>query len=95
MARTAGLRRGEILNLTVNDVDFGRGRIIVQPKEVSKYTWRWVVKNKDRRELPLIDNLAQLLVDLHVGLPEGQPYLLLSTKRYAHLMELESSWKAH
>jgi integrase len=76
LAKTAGLRRGEILNLTVNDVDFAKGRIAVQPKEDTKHTWRWVVKDKDRREVPLVDKAAQMLIDIQTELPEGQPYLL-------------------
>ena len=51
------------------------------------------MKDKDRRELPLISELAQLLVDLHAELPQGQPYLLLSPRRYQHLMRLEASGK--
>jgi len=90
LAKTAGLRRGEILNLTVNDVDFAKGRIAVQPKEDTKHTWRWVVKDKDRREVPLVDKAAQLLIDIQAELPEGQPYLLLPPRRYQYLMRLKA-----
>ena len=90
LAKTAGLRRGEILNLTVSDVDFDKGRIIVQPKRSSSHTWRWPVKDKDRRELPLIDEAARLLTDIHAELPEEHPYLLLSPSRYDYLMDLKA-----
>ena len=43
IAKTSGLRRGEVLNLTVNDIDFAKSKIIVQPKPDSNGTWRWVV----------------------------------------------------
>ena len=33
LAKTAGLRRGEVLNLTLSDVDFAKSKIIVQPKK--------------------------------------------------------------
>lgn len=33
---------------------------------------RAIEKDKDRRELPLVDKVAQLLVDIQTGLPEGQ-----------------------
>jgi len=90
LAKTAGLRRGEVLNLTVNDVDFAKGRIMVQPKEDTKHTWRWVVKDKDRREVPLVDKAAQMLIDIQTELPEGQPYLLLPARRYRYLMRLKA-----
>jgi len=56
LAKTVGLRRGEILNLTVNDVNFDKAKIIVPPKADSKHTWRWVVKDKERREFPVLPN---------------------------------------
>ena len=61
IAKTAGLRRGEVLNLTTNDIDYSKSRIIVQPKSNSSTTWRWVVKDKERRELPMIEEVAQIL----------------------------------
>ena len=93
LSKTASLRRGEVLNLTVNDIDFDKGKVIVQPKPDTDSTWRWVVKDKERRELPLIDSLAQLLADIIAGLPEGQPYLFLTTERYEHLLKLKKSEK--
>ena len=65
-----------IVNLTVNDIDFAKSKIIVQPKPESDYTWRWVVKDKERRELPLVESVAQLLANVQADLPEKQPYLL-------------------
>lgn len=93
LAKTAGLRRGEVLNLTINDIDFAKGKIVVQAKSTTKRTWRWVVKDKDRRELPLIDEVAQLLVDIQAELPEGQPYLLLTPERYQYLIRLSNTGK--
>ena len=93
LAKTAGLRRGEILNLILKDVDFAKGKIVVQPKEDTKYTWRWSVKDKDVRELPLVDKTAQLLIDIQAELPEGQPYLLLPARRYQYLMGLKAKGK--
>jgi len=90
LAKTAGLRRGEVVNLAFSDIDFAKGRLLVQPKEDTRYTWRWVVKDKDRREVPLVEWVAQLLIDIQTELPEGQPYLLLSPQRYRHLMILKA-----
>jgi integrase len=86
LAKTSGLRRGEILNLTVNDVDFAKGKIIVQPKLNTKCTWRWVVKDKDRREVPLVSETAELLMSLRESLSDGQPYFFLTSDRYKYLM---------
>lgn len=90
LAKTAGLRRGEIMNLTLDDIDFDHGLIFVQPKREGRSTWRWVVKDKDRRELPLVPELSRVLVDLVNDLPEGQPYPLISVDRYEQVMRLKA-----
>ena len=91
IAKTSGLRRGEVLNLTVNDVDFAKSKIIVQPKPDSDYTWRWVVKDKERRELPLIEEVAKLLTAIQLELPEKQPYFFLPPDRYEYMMKLKTT----
>ena len=69
LAKTAALRRGEVLNLTLRDVDFANTRVVVQPKEDTASTWRWVVKDKERRELPLVGHAEQMLARLQTELP--------------------------
>ncbi len=90
LAKTSGLRRGEILNLTINDVDFEKGKIIVQPKKDTKFTWRWVVKDKERREVPLVEDAAKLLIHLQEQMPEKQPYFFLTPERYQYLLHLNA-----
>jgi len=91
LAKTAGLRRGEVLNLTNEDVDFGRGIIRIQQKREARTTWRWVAKDKDYRELPLVAELAVLLREIIEQLPEAQPYLMITADRYDRLMKLKRS----
>ena len=91
LAKTAGLRRGEVLNLTLRDIDFSKGKVVVQPKADTACTWRWVVKDKERRELPLVKHVEQLLTRLQGELPAGHPYLLLTPQRYGHLMTLKAT----
>ncbi|MHC4397778.1 MAG: tyrosine-type recombinase/integrase [Planctomycetota bacterium] len=97
LAKTAGLRRSEVLNLTINDVDFDKGILYVQPKTETQHTWRWIPKDKDLRELPLVEQLSNLMVMLHNELPEGQPYLMMTRQRYKRIMQLKSqgqlSWR--
>ena len=93
LAKTAGLRKGEILNLTLGDIDFAKKVVMVQPKKETESTWKWEVKDVERRELPLIDELVQLLVDIQTELPEGQPYILLAPERYQKLLELQKQGK--
>jgi len=50
------MRRGELLNTTWQDIDFERKTIDVAPKEDTKETWEWHIKDTDRRTLPLISN---------------------------------------
>jgi len=79
LAKTAGLRLGEVLNLTIGDVDFDSSTITIQPKKETDRTWRWCPKDKEIREVPLVTEvLSEILSDL----PEGQPYLLLAPAQY-------------
>ena len=65
----------------------------MQPKEETVHTWRWQVKDKDRRELPLVPEVTRLLLDLQVELPDGQPYLLPKPERYLHIVDLQRRGK--
>jgi integrase len=87
---TTGMRRGEMLNLVREDVDFERGVIRIQPKSETSSTWRWVPKDKDCRDLPLVDQARDCLIRRGLAIPLGQPYWNLTADRYAYLMWLQS-----
>ena len=81
-AATAGLRRSEVLNLTINDVDFEEGYISVQTKKETPSTWLWTPKSYEIRRVPLTEQLANLYTAILAELPAGQPYLMITEKRY-------------
>lgn len=90
----ASLRIGEVLNLTREDVDFERQIITIQPKAEGPLTWRWDVKDIERRTVPLPEDLANLLVCRIIpDLPVEQPYLTLREDRWLHLLWLRSRGK--
>jgi len=75
----SGLRRGELLNLRVGDLDFGRRVLTVQAA---------FSKNGERRSIPMNDALTQALRPLIIGKPaeapvfesrKGEPYRSLRT----------------
>ena len=84
----AALRRGEVLNLTVDDIDFAREILYVQAKKETQHTWRWQPKDKDLRALPLVPELSKVLTAILECLPEGQPYLMITPKRYQQIQQL-------
>lgn len=86
LAITTGMRRGEILNLTVADIDFEKSRVYVQAKAESPTTWQWQPKDKDLRCLPLIEQVANCMLKVLDILPAGVPYLCIDTERYCYLM---------
>jgi len=90
-AVTAGLRRSEIQNLTVGDVNFERNYISVQSKKETAYTWRWSAKNYQVRRVPLCGSLGNLLAEIVAELPAGQPYLMLEDRRYFGIQRLRSA----
>jgi len=87
LAVTAALRRGEVLNLTIGDVDFNSMVINIREKKDGLYVWRWIPKDKDSRPLPLTDYAARLLTEVMLKLPEKQPYLLLTKEQYRRVLD--------
>ena len=75
-----GLRKGELINLTWDNVDFQRRRIAVESKQ------DWCTKTGNSREIPVADDLLTVLRDL----PRACDYVFLNTngKKYGyHLTE--------
>ena len=87
-AVTAGLRRSEVLNLTLDDIDFENCEITVQPKHDTQEKWEWYPKSKKYRVVPLVPKLYNLLVSKIIpSLPAGQQYLMLTSKRHWDLQQ--------
>ena len=87
LALTTGMRRGELLNCTWGDIDFGSQTIEVSPKDDTIETWKWLIKDTDSRTLPLIDEVIQLLIDYQGKQPEGYPYIFVPVKRYDYIQK--------
>jgi len=79
---STAMRRGELLNCVWGDIDFMEQTIEVTPKHNTPKTWQWLIKDTDRRTLPLTDGLIQLLINHQTGQPEGYPYVFIPTARY-------------
>jgi len=92
-AATAGLRRSEVLNLTINDVDFEHEFISVQAKKETPSTWAWSPKSYEVRRVPLTEQLANLYTKILAELPAGQPYLMIPEQRYWWLQRLRQQGK--
>lgn len=86
-ALCTGMRRGEMLNTTWRDVDFAGQKIHVSPKQDTKYTWEWHIKDTDRRSLPLTDELVQLLIEHQAKQPSGYPYVFVPPARFDRIQE--------
>jgi len=86
-AVTAGLRKSEVLNLTIRDIDFEKGFIRVQAKKETPQTWPWATKSYACRRVPLTEETNKMLVKRLDELPAGQPYLMLTEKRYWTLQQ--------
>ncbi len=91
--RKLGLRRGEILNLIVSDIDFEKHVVFVQPKFDTKNTWPWDLKDREERVVPLVPRLERLLIKRVDELPVGQPYVCLTRGVYQNCMELKKAGK--
>ena len=88
VALATGMRRAELLNCTWGDIDFDAQTIEVNPKENTKETWEWRIKDTDHRTLPLTEEIIQMLVDQHAQQPEGYPYVFVPTGRYDYIQSV-------
>jgi integrase len=85
------LRKGEVLNLTVNDIDFERQLVRIRPKKETGYLWPWEPKDHEIRDLPLLPAVSVLLARRLEQLPSGMPYLMIRPRRYAYMMDRKKS----
>jgi len=80
-----GMRKGELLNLEWKDIDFERRVVKIQPKE------SWLPKGKRGREIPISDELLEVLAE-HRTQSEGQ-YVVLRTSRNRYHKSLLEKFK--
>ena len=94
LAYGSGLRRGEILNLTWTDVDFGEQRVHIRPKHLSDQTIGWEPKDHENRIVPLSAEASRLLVDMQAQAEEGHPYIFIWPTRLHHIRKrlLTGQW---
>ena len=87
VALCTGMRRGELLNCTWSDIDLEAQTLTVSPKEDTEETWAWLIKDLDRRTLPLTDEVVQILADHQSQQPERHPYVFVLPARYAYIQD--------
>lgn len=93
VAVTTGMRRGELLNLVWSDIDFETKTVQVCPKKSTPETWAWLVKDTDRRILPLTDEVLSMLADYQAKQPEGHPYVFVPPWRYEYIQQIRNKGK--
>lgn len=86
-----GLRRGEILNLTWQDVDFGSQLIHVRAKEKSKDILAWESKTHENRSVPMPEQTAQHLANLQLEAKDGFPYVFIWPERFERIKHLQKN----
>jgi integrase len=87
VAYGSGLRRGEILNLMWNDIDFENNTIRVTAKKATEKTLEWEPKDHENRVVPMSAQTAQLLADLQVQSEENNPYAFVSPQRLDRILQ--------
>ncbi len=86
LAYTAGLRLGELENLTWADLDSEEGFITIAPKKAGETTVAWGPKDHERRIVPFAPVAQAVLHELRPHGPVENPYVFLSDARHAHVM---------
>jgi len=88
------MRRAEILNLHVSDIDFERNEIHIRPKVKSETTWPWSIKNHNEALVGIDDTVARMLMQLTDQLEDSrQPYLILKAKYWRRNLERQQQGK--
>jgi integrase len=86
-ALCTGMRRGELLNCVWSDIDLAARTLTVSPKDNTKETWAWLIKDCDRRTLPLTEEVVRMFADHQSRQPEKHPYVFVLPARYAYLQD--------
>lgn len=81
-AWTTGLRRGAILNLTLNNIR--SGYVYVEPKRNTAKTWWWEPKDKEIRKVPMTKDVKHIIDAL------DQFYPFLPSRTYERMLHLGS-----
>jgi len=81
------MRRGELLNCVWSDIDLAARTLTVSPKDNTRETWAWLIKDCDRRTLPLTDEVVRMLADHQSHQPEKHPYVFVLPARYAYIQD--------
>ena len=94
IALTTAMRRGELLNAVWSDIDFESKVIEVTPKKNTTETWEWLIKDTDRRRLPLTDEAVTMLSEHQGRQPEGYPYIFVPPCRCDKIQHLrrQENW---
>jgi len=94
VAMITGMRRGELLNAVWSDIDFEAKTIDVSPKQNTAETWQWLIKDTDRRTLPLTEDAVIKLAEHQSQQPNKYAYVFVPPCRYGRIQELrkQSKW---
>jgi len=93
VALTTGARRGEFLNSVWADIDFQKLTFDVSPKDSTAETWQWLIKDTERRTLPLTEQVVTILAEHQSRQPEGYPYVFVPPHRYDRIQQLRKQAK--
>ena len=92
---TTGLRLEEVANITWPDIDFEQSVLRVSAKRDSKSLVPWEPKDHELRHIPLCREMIELLTRWQAEAPECVPYVFLTSRRYALVMDLVKKGKWH
>jgi len=92
-ALCSGMRRGELLNIIWPDIDFTDRKVHISPKPDNDATWEWNIKDTNRRDVPLTNEVVQLLSEHRLVQSPGNPYVFVPTHLYEYIQRLRQKGK--
>jgi len=85
------MRRAEILNLHVSDIDFERNEIRIIGKIKSPISWPWSIKNHNEALVGINEMIAKMLIELIEQLAGKQPYIVLKERYWKRNLEKQEA----
>ncbi len=81
LAISTGMRLGEIISLTWNQIDFSKRRIILEE-----------TKNGERRQVPLVGKASELLIQLESNRTKCSTLIFPDKRNYRMPIDFRSAW---
>ncbi len=92
LAYTSAARFGELFNLTEENIDISRGRLLIRNRTGTSDLPPFMIKDHEEREIPLPRHTIRLVRGWLRTRPKGSPLIVLTPSRFRRV---QARWRQH